>query len=477
MKKTFEFSTLAAALLLSGVAAQSAHAQQSQLDIITTDSVTVRGHIQGGLNAVAEQNLYWELADTFAPTANFDSDAEWLEMYLKPGVSFETRNERGPQLYGMVSAVASYTSGTDAFDATDSGAVTLEQAYIGIRTRPADGVAVDLSLGSRELRLGTGMLVANGGSNGFERGALKFGPRKAWDLAAIARFSRGGTTFTGFFISPNERPAIESNNRLAGFDIRHDFDSRAFIGASFVAVTQSDSPYAQAAPNGAGPPNVITGAREGTNTINLYGNTGSELGNWLIGVDFAYQWNNRIDLEAWAARFQVGYTFADVNWRPSITYAYQTFSGDDPATPELERFDPLFYEGSPSAWATGSKSSMVYINSNVRAHTLALRVQPSQQDTVTLRYAHLRANELLSPLQFGQAARIDTTGGTANLVSGVTDAHLTDDFFIEYNRIISRNWFLTGGISVSFPGEGNNRLVAGGVPDWIGGFLNVVFNF
>lgn len=42
---------------------------------------------------------------------------------------------------------------------------------------------------------------------------------------------------------------------------------------------------------------------------------------------------------------------------------------------------------------------MVFINSNVQAHELALRLRPTDRDTVTLRYAH-RANELSSPVQF-----------------------------------------------------------------------------
>lgn len=97
-----------------------------------------------------------------------------------------------------------------------------------------------------------------------------------------------------------------------------------------------------------------------------------------------------------------GYTFANVPWSPNVTLGYQTFSGDDPNTPRLERFDPLYYQGSPSAWATGSKSASTFINSNVNALTLALRVQPTQADSWTFRYAHIRANELNSPVQFGQ---------------------------------------------------------------------------
>lgn len=169
-----------------------------------------------------------------------------------------------------------------------------------------------------------------------------------------------------------------------------------------------------------------------------------------------------------------GYTFANVPWTPNVTLGYQSFSGDDPDTTKLERFDPLYYQGSPSAWATGSKSASTFINSNVNALTLAVRLQPTRQDTVTLRYAHIRANELNSPVQFGQATRVDING---NVVSGVTDSHLADDVFLEYSRIINRNTFLTAGVSVSFPGAGIDNVINGSADPWTGGFVNVVINF
>ena len=103
-------------------------------------------------------------------------------------------------------------------------------------------------------------------------------------------------------------------------------------------------------------------------------------------------------MEAWGGRGQVAYSFADAKWTPRLMYTFQSFSGDDPNTAAQERFDPLFFEGSPSSWATGSKSAMTFINSNVNAHQVELSVRTSVQDTITLRYAYIRANELRSPV-------------------------------------------------------------------------------
>lgn len=441
------------------------------------DGLKVRGHLQFGLNAVAEDNLFWDLAATTAPGSGFDPDTEWLEGYIKPGISFEYELDTGVLLYGKLSAVTSYTWGTDAFDTGDTGATTLEEAYFAIRGDLAAGLSYDVSLGPRELTLGTGMLIANGATSGFERGALKFGPRKAWEMAAIGRLSTGNVTATAFYLDPNELPSTDGQNELAGMDVRFNAQQGGFLGATYVNVLSSNSPYPQAATGGVGAPTVTPGARDGTNTFGLYAKTNPFEGafeNWEFTGDLAYQWNDSIDLEAWAGRATAGYTFSNLPWSPNITFGYQTFSGDDPNTAKLERFDPLYYQGSPSAWATGSKSASTFINSNVNALTVALRVQPTPRDTLTLRYAHIRANELNSPVQFGQATRVDING---NVVSGVSDKHLADDLFLEYSRIINRNTFLTAGVSVSFPGAGIDNAGGRSADPWTGGFINVVVNY
>ncbi len=437
-------------------------------------STTLRATLEFGANLVSEGNLFWKLADFTAPGTGFESDATWLEIYVKPGLSFETALDDGGALYGRVSAVASYTVGTDAFNASDTGRPTLEESYAGIRMPLDDGLSLDFSLGARALRLGTGMLISDGASDGFERGALKFGPRRAWEMAAIAELTSGGYTGKLFYIDPREQRNSDNGNALAGIDARYDDPAGGYLGLTYLSVLQSRAPY----PRMVGKvPDIIVGARNGTKTVNLYAGTNpfdGALSGLSLTTDLAYQWNNRIDLEAWAGRVQASYTFAEVPWSPKISYGYQTFSGDDPDTPRLERFDSLYYDGSPSAWATGSKSAMVFINSNVQSHNLALTLRPSQSETVTFRYAHVRANKLGSPLQFGQWSREETA---ANLPSGVTDAHLSDDFFVEYGRTFNRNTFLTAGISVALPGKGIRRVFPGKDPNWVGGFVNVVYNF
>jgi hypothetical protein len=451
----------------------------SRMVLHKDDALLVRGHVQAGVNLIGEQSLFWNLADIFAQSSNYDPDKVWFEGYVKPGISFESRVDPNSTFYGKVSGVWSGTIGIDAYDWGDTGRATLEEAFAGFRTNNPDGVSIDLSAGAQEFKLGTGMLIANGGGSGFERGTLKFGPRKAWELTGIGKATYGGFSATGFYLDANEVPSNDSFTALAGGDIRYDHLDGGFVGVTYANVVNSNSTYPKAIPNN--PPEFIEGGREGLNLINAYSRTGKldgALTNWYFSADLAYEWNDRIDMQAWGGRGQVAYTFADAMWTPRLMYTFQTFSGDDPDTDTLERFDPLFYEGSPSAWSTGSKSSMTFINSNINAHQVALSINPTMQDTITLRYAHIRANELRSPIQFGQATRFEFADSDRdNIVAGVTDPHLSDDIFLEYNRIINRNTFLTAGVAASFPGKGLELAANTDLPVWWGGFVNVVINY
>ena len=443
---------------------------------IDSDRLTVQGHLQFGINAVAETNLFWDLADV--PEFDFDSDTQWLESYIKPGLSTIYILNQSSKIYTKISTVASSTLGVDAFDSRNEEGITLEEAHIGYAITTRDSLNIDLSVGSKELKLGTGMLIANGASSGFERGALKFGPRKAWDKAAILKISKKQFYNTLFFIEPNELSSNKTNNQLVGVDVGLHRSNDKFIGISYIKVLESEAPYPRAAANGDGPPIITPGDRKDLNAISTYlkSRPFKKINHLFTALDFSYQWNDRINMSSWGGRIQIGYDLYKTSWRPTIMYSLQIFSGDDPNTLQQERFDPLYFEGNPSSWSTGSKSSMVFINSNVLSHGVSLRLAPTKKDVLTFRYAHISAVELRSPIQFGQATRVDFSDDISSVISGVNSYNLADDLFLEYNRIINPFIFLNAGFSISFPGEGI-RSIINTTSNWTGGFINIVFNY
>lgn len=460
---------------LCGAAPAVAAQDPSPETLYERDGFSVVGHLQGGVNLVVEHHLFWDFGETVAGVTDFDPNAEWFEAYLKPGVTFERRAGDHATFYGGLSGVGSMTIGTDAFDAGDTGRVTLEEGYLGWRYAEGE-TTFDLSVGPRVFKAGTGMLIEAGGSSGFSRGALKLGPRKAWGFAALGAISHGAFKGTAFYLDPNESPDNDSGNRLAGVDLRYDSNPNALIGLTAGKVIESGSPYPKAPTGGVGVPSIIPGARDGLEFINLYGRAPlAGLPNAFMAADLAFERNDRINMRAWAGRAQVGYTFAEHRWKPTFTIGYQTFSGDDPDTDRLERFDPLYYEGNPSAWSTGTKSSMIFINSNVNAWQVAASITPTPVDTFTVRIHRIDADQLRSPIQFGQATRVEGDD-VDNPITGVTRHHLSDDLYFEYFRVVSPNLFLTTGFSVSNPQAGMKSIVAD-PPIWTGAYINLIANY
>ena len=462
--------------LLLGAASPALAQTPDPLVLHKSDDLTVTGHFQGGVNLVAEHNLFWRFAETVAGVTDFDPNAEWFEAYLKPGVTFERRISDRATFYGGLSGVASMTVGTDAFDAGDTGRVTLEEGYLGWRYKGGE-TGFDLSVGPRAFKAGTGMLIEAGGSSGFSRGALKLGPRKAWGFAALGEVSHGGFKGTAFYLDPNESPDNDGHNRMAGVDFRYDSNPNAVIGLTAGKVLESEAPYPKAPPGGVGVPSIIPGARDGLQFANLYIRSplmGAP--NAFMAADLAIERNDRNDMGARAGRAQVGYAFAEHRWKPTFTVGYQTFSGDDPDTARLERFDPLYYEGNPSAWSTETKSSMVFINSNVNSWQVAASISPTPQDTFTARLHRIEADQLRSPIQFGQATRVEEQNGVNSPITGVTRRHLSDDLYVEYFRVMSPNLYLTTGFSVSVPGAGIKSIVDD-APVWAGAYVNLIANY
>ncbi len=432
--------------------------------------------IETGAQWVVQDQAFWLLSETFAPDAGFETEPSWSEGYIKPSVSFATALDSGVTLYGTASLIASGTLGTDVFDSTDDSEVLLEDAFLGAEIPVGKaGGGFDLSLGSQRYEIGTGMLISAGSGNGFERGALIFGPRQAWEMTAIASYADEASSVSAFYLDPRELQSNDTGTTLAGLTVTHALEDGLNVGLSGGVVLTSEAPWVQAAPDGIGAPTIIEGGRDGMRFLNLWGSWSPSPQITLSG-DLAYETNDTPDMQAWGGRLVATYAASDLPFQPVFGYSVQSFSGDDPSTPQLERFDPLFYDGSPAGWGSGANASLVFLNSNVTAHQLFVQTTLTERDFLTFRYFHIRANQLLSPLQFGQGTRLDVNG-MPNLIAGVTDAELAQDIYVEYTRILNPKTFLTVGGGVSWPGAGIIEQRGGQEDIWTGGYVNIVMSF
>ena len=73
--------------------------------------------------------------------------------------------------------------------------------------------------------------------------------------------------------------------------------------------------------------------------------------------------------DAWYV--SLGYELADRPWRPSLTYRYAVFEGDDPTHADYERFDAPQSSGSDN-WLQGNIFKKTVVNSNLKSHRVRL---------------------------------------------------------------------------------------------------------
>jgi hypothetical protein len=440
----------------------------------TNDRVKVKFSIAGVAQANGVTGSWWNLSDTFAPSANYKADRAWGESWIKPGITTEFLWNDTARLYSGLSYVGSGNIGRDVFEQGNRGLFAIEDGYFGMRVgEPEELSELDISYGRQQYKIGSGMLISVGAYNGFERGATTSFARRAWEEAGLVKWSKGPFSIDGFYLNPNELRSSDTQTRLAGAKSEWAWGESQTVGFAYMNVFESTLPYVAA------PVQLIPNGRQGLNTVHVFNrwNPVKELSPaFYFAGDYAYQWNDRINMSSNAFSGEIGNQLRSLPFAPKLAYTFRSFEGDDPSTTRYEKFDPLFYEGSPVSWATGSNGSFSFINSNVQSHKFFTSLNVSERDTLSFHYWHILADELNSPIQFGQAGRLAVVGGEPQLVSGVANRHLSDDFYLENFRIISPNMFLTTGFAVSIPGSGLRQLI-NDPATWYGGLVSFAFQY
>ncbi|RPH41229.1 MAG: hypothetical protein EHM87_20225 [Burkholderiales bacterium] len=458
------------AALLLALAATGAHAQPAP----PADDGWVLS-LEGAVQGIAQSNPFWGLAQTYAPTAGYDTRIGWIEAYVRPGARGERRLDAATSVYGGVSMVASGTLGSDVFQQGDTGRLGIDDAFLGLRHALAGGTRLDLSAGAQRYVLGQGLVLAVGAGNGFERGAATLAPRRAWGMSAIARASHGPATLEAFWLDPNELPSGDTGTRLAGGRAEWSAGGSTAIGVAWFQVLRSTAPYPQA------PLSLIESGRDGLRTTDAYlrwAPDSGPLAGLSVAGELALQRNDRIAMKAVGYGAEVAYVLAGLPLRPRLSWSPRYFSGDDPGTSgRLERFDALFYDGAPQTWSSGGNGSFAFYNSNVRVDRFRVDLSVSARDFVSVNYWNVRAAQANSPLQYGQGARITPTGSGFALVTGVPTRPLSQELYVEWTRVLSPRIFLTAGVGVAKPDDGIKAVVPTGAKTWTGGLLNLAYRY
>jgi hypothetical protein len=373
----------------------------------------------------------------------------WVEGYIEPGLGGIFQLADYPLFpYGAVSYLMSGSDGHDIYNSGTWGYGDFEKLYAGlIWDLPGQKSLVDVSYGRQIYQLRDGFLLSKiplSTSIG-ERAALYLGPRLTSEFTALAKLKAADFGLDAFLIEPSEISAIATDTELAGIDIRNKF---SVVDAAFTYFYVPTSKTTYRTPDGRRLP------REGLRTFNpslaLTDPFGWQ-GAW-VKAEYAYQNHEDFDMSAQAGYVWAGYRAARYSWQPAFSYRWSIFTGDDPDTPTLERFDPLF-SGGLGNFLPGIVFSKVYKNSNLITNRATFSIKPLATLELTLDYFNHRADSL------------NNLGGIGPLQT-LASKEIGQEVTLTLFHYIGTHLFVQGIASVGIPGEAIEQAVGGNAENW-----------
>lgn len=335
--------------------------------------------------------------------------------------------------------------------------------WVAIGDTSAEGrrLVWNITAGRKRYAIGEGFLIANTASNGSDRAALQSNPRWAADMLVLGQLRYNSTLFEGFYLDPDELPAVDSGTKLAGLNFETKLTPELDVGASYIRAIDSDIGYFATAPSS--PPGVTMG-RDGLEVFDLRAQWRPTDTPLFVKGEAALQRNNRFDMRATGLTAEVGYSFPEARWRPEVSYRVARFSGDDPATARFERWDPLLSGGNGEQWVQGINHFKLFQDSNLIAHRLQFRLRPSPKIELVPQLWAFRAD---STTNLGGNPALSFLGGS----DLGYEANLTVKWFL------SKNTFVQGHIAATFPGYDVRAAAGGDLDPWISAivFVRVAF--
>jgi len=436
-------------------------------NLYTSDRATAVAVLHGGLSNFTSSNTWFGKSALFTQGNPLARDPaglgtySWIDSYLEFGLAGITQVGTIPlYVYGSFTNLVSTTLQPDLFQSDNRIFNQIEDLYGGFiysyRTN-SSRFGVNLSVGRQDYRISNGLLFANGAGNGGDRATILSNPRTAFSNTAIGRVRLNNFRLEGFYLNPDELPIIDSKTEFVGANLEYNDNRSLQFGLSYIHVPTSNSSYFTS---------TDVFPREGLNVIyprlrltNPFGLKGL----WFQ-AEYAHEWNNNFDMNANAAWAQIGYTFRNLPWTPTLSYRYAYFSGDYPKTSAFERFDPLLSGGSPDTWIQGANLVKIYQNSNLITHQVLLRFRPTQRFDLSLQYIHLSAVEL------------NNLGG-AQVLSFLESSEIGQEITLTSRYNLSRNFLLYASGSVAFPGAAIQRVVGDNPSPWYFLQLSFLINF
>jgi Alginate export len=420
------------------------------------------------LTEVEELTIYKENDNELRPTFSFETvgfgqinpgwgkrtssygefGRHWFELAVTPGLEGSLGLGGYGKLFARLSGVYTFTGGgldgpgTNPPPNTHPSRFLLEDAHLRWTSgdlMPFFGKdGVEVSAGAQRFRpVGSGFLVWGGSQNGGRRGAFWLGARRAFENTGVLRLRKDAFRGDFFYLTPNDDP--DTNTDVIGTNLEYDITKTSQIGFMYLNVLNSDRVR-----------------RDGLNVFNFRGKTApfSSLPGLQFDGELALEENGNQVKSALGGYAGVGYEFAELPWKPRISYRYAGFSGNRRGKTPNKAFDPLFY--GQSDWGTWFQGEIlgnwVLINQNLLSHLIRLELRPVESLTLNLLYFHFR----LAHLTTTEVSR----DGVIHTVN-VDSKNLGDEVNLAADWMVNKHLVFTGVYGFNVPGQAARQFTGG----------------
>ena len=315
------------------------------------------------------------------------ADVSWLDGFVKVKLAGDYDMGAAGRLFAEAdghAGIVAFGEGDPYGIGEDGRELASDVHHVGWASGDAiPGLATDalkITLGNQKFTIGDGFVIADAVSDYLRGVAFYSAPMRAFHDSATAQLDAGPVRGAVFLLDSAE-DAHRGETRIAGLDLEFVDDALGTVGTTVMKV-RGDSRAPGASIEGM---HVLSVRAQGHPLANA---------GWaplFASGEYVTQWggNDRktIDAEAWYA--EAGWTFEDTPWKPYFGYRRSVFSGDDPATRDLDEGYKFLYPGFTRGWGTWFQGEVFtnYIwHSDLRVHLLQARFAPADDLAVTANF-------------------------------------------------------------------------------------------
>jgi len=391
-------------------------------------------------------NSYFGESESFN-CANTD---DWTEGAAELGFKGNTGVGQGT-FFWDASGLVTRTWGDDASGLTVGLDRThewdIEQAHIGWRSgntfESLDEDTLTLMAGNFDYVVGSGLLLADGTSDGGQRGGWFISKRRAFRQSFKATLESGAWKLDGFYLQGEGR-ADDQRVYAYGGDFEYQFaDAGLNTGLLYFKVpgqNVGDGTYREKYDSRA-----IRGDWAATDNLSFSG-------------EYVHQSRPGTHPKGWY--LSGGYQWNESRWTPELSYRYAHFDGDDLSTPGDEGFVTAAYGFTDyGTWFQGEISGNYPLsNSNLKSHMCRLQLFPNDAVVLNAIYYDFSLDQ---PNIFGDPVNSTDWGDEINLAVDWT---------------VNDQWFLNFVAGWLVPGEAATNWT-GGEQTWLYGMIYANFTY